>query len=114
MPLLPTGIAWKGTQGNFCHGGKVLYSVFFGDYHEHIKLKIHSPENVRSAVLVVQSLSHIQLFAIQWTIACQAPMSMGFPRQAHWNGLPVPSLGDLPESGIEPKSSALAGGFFIL
>ena len=55
MPLLPAGIAGKGTQGNFCRGGEVLYSVFFGGYHEHIKLKIHSPESLRSAVL-----SHVQ------------------------------------------------------
>ena len=47
------------------------------------------------------------------TIACQAPMSMGFPRQAHWNWLPVPSLGDLPDPGIEPESPALAGRFFF-
>ena len=37
---------------------------------------------------------------------------MGFPRQAHWSGLPFPSPGDLPDLGIEPASPALAGGFF--
>ena len=47
-----------------------------------------------------------------WTVACQAPLSMGFPRQEYWSGLPFPSLGDLPNPGIEPKASALAGGFF--
>ena len=36
----------------------------------------------------------------------------GFPRQEYWSGLPFPSLGDLPDSGIKPASPALAGGFF--
>ena len=45
------------------------------------------------------------------TIACQAPLAMGFPRQEHWNGLPFPSPEDLPKAGIEPRSPAWAGGF---
>ena len=61
-------------------------------------------------------LSHVQLFGNPRTIACQAPLSMGFPRQEYWNGLPCPPPGDLPDPGIEPTSftsPALAGGFFI-
>ena len=46
------------------------------------------------------------------TVAHQAPLPMGFPRQEYWSGLPFPSLGDLPDPGIEPMSPALAGGFF--
>ena len=42
-----------------------------------------------------------------WTIACQAPLSMGFSRQEYWSGLPFPSPGDLPNPGIEPRSPAL-------
>ena len=42
-----------------------------------------------------------------WTVACQAPLSMGFSRQEYWSGLPFPSPGDLPDPGIEPGSSAL-------
>ena len=53
------------------------------------------------------SLSHVQLFVTPWTVACQVPMSMGFPRQEHWNGLPFPILEDLPDPGIEPVSPAL-------
>ena len=45
-------------------------------------------------------------------VALQAPLTMGFPRQEYWNGLPFPSLGDLPNPGTEPESPALAGGFF--
>ena len=44
--------------------------------------------------------------ATPWTIACQAPLSMGFSRQEYWSGLPFPSPGDLPNPGIEPGSSA--------
>ena len=46
-------------------------------------------------------------FMTQWTIACQALLSMGFSRQEYWSGLPFPSPGDLPNPGIEPGSSAL-------
>ena len=47
-----------------------------------------------------------------WTIACQAPLSLGFPRQDYWSGLPFPSPGHLPDPGIIPASPALAGGLF--
>ena len=44
---------------------------------------------------------------IPWTVACQAPLSMGFSRQEYWSGLPFPSPGGLPDSGIEPRSLTL-------
>ena len=50
--------------------------------------------------------------ATPWTVAHQASLSVGFPRQEYWSGLPVPSPGDLPDSGIKPGSPALAGGYF--
>ena len=53
------------------------------------------------------SLSHVQLFATPWTVPCQAPLSMGVSRQEFWSGLSCPSLGDLPNPGIEPRSPAL-------
>ena len=56
---------------------------------------------------VSESLSHVRRFATPWTVAYQAPPSMGFSRQAYWSGLPFPSLGDLPDPGIEPRSPAL-------
>ena len=52
-------------------------------------------------------LKYVPLFGIPWTVACQAPLSMKFSRQEHWGGLPFPSPGDLPDPGIEPRSSAL-------
>ena len=47
-----------------------------------------------------------------WTVACQAPLSVGFYWQEYWSGLPFPAPGDIPNPGIEPTSPALAGGFF--
>ena len=55
----------------------------------------------------VKSLSHVQLFATLWTVAHQAPLSMGFTRQEYWSGVPFPSPGDLPDPGIEPWPPAL-------
>ena len=66
-------------------------------------------------VIVFQSLNRVRLFAIQWAGGSQSPLSMGFPRQEYWNGLPSPSPGDLPDPGIEPaspESLALASRFF--
>ena len=50
--------------------------------------------------------------ATPWTIACWAPLSMGFSRQEYLSGLSFPSPGDLPDPGIEPESPAFAGEFF--
>ena len=61
-----------------------------------------------------QSFSCVQLFMASWTMAHQAPLSLAFPRQEHWPGLPFPSPGDLPDPGIKPSSlapSALAAEF---
>ena len=49
-------------------------------------------------------LGRVQLFATPWTVAYQAPPSMGFSRQEYWSGVPFPSPGDLSDPGIEPKS----------
>ena len=48
-----------------------------------------------------------QTLVTPWTVACRAPLSMGFSRQEYCSGLPFSSPGDLPNPGIEPKSSAL-------
>ena len=52
-------------------------------------------------------LSRVQLFATPWAVAHQASPSMGFSRQEYWSGLPLPSPGDLPNPGIEPRSPPL-------
>ena len=62
-------------------------------------------------------LSHVCLFVTLWTVAHQALLSMKFSRQEYWSGLPLPTLGNLPNPGIQPashESSALAGSFFTI
>ena len=64
---------------------------------------------------LLSRFSHVWLFATLWTIACQAPLSMGFSRQEYWSWLPCPPPGDLSDPEIEPPSlmlPSLAGGFF--
>ena len=53
-------------------------------------------------------------FVTPWTVVCQASLSMGFPRQEYWSGLPFPSPEDLPDPWIEPVSPTLEGRFFII
>ena len=55
----------------------------------------------------MKSLSRVRLFATPWTVAYQAPQSMGFSRQECWSGLPFPSPGGLPDPGIEPRSPTM-------
>ena len=64
---------------------------------------------------MLNHFSRVQLFATLWTIARQAPLSMGFSRQEYQSVLPCPPPGDVPHPGTEPTSlisPALAGGFF--
>ena len=66
-------------------------------------------------MLLLSHFSRVRLFATPWTVAYQAPPSMGFSRQEHWSELPFPSPGHLPNPEIELvslASLALAGGFF--
>ena len=65
-------------------------------------------QNVKCVLLVSLSCS---TFVNPWTVAHQAPLSMGFSRQEYWSGLPFRSPGDLPNPGIEPVCLALASGF---
>ena len=64
-------------------------------------------DSFRSMKVKVKSLSCVRLFATPWTVAYQAPPSMGFSRQEYWSVLPFPSPGDLPDPRIEPRSPAL-------
>ena len=61
--------------------------------------KVHN-----EVTLPMKLLSLVRLLVIQWTVAYQAPLSMGFSRQEYWSGLPFPSPGDLPGPGIEPRT----------
>ena len=64
---------------------------------------------------VLSRFSHVQLFAIPWTVACQTSLSMGFSRLEYRNGLPCPPRGDFPGPEVEPETlltPTLAGRFF--
>ena len=76
---------------------------------------IQSTNLMSPCTCVLSHFSCVQLFVTLWTVACQAPLSMGFSRQEYWNGLPFPPPGDLPDTGVKPvsvMSLALIGGFF--
>ena len=63
------------------------------------------------------SLSCVQLFETLWTVAHQVPLSVEFPRQEYWSGLPFPLPGDLPNLGNEPTSlmsPTLAGRLYLI
>ena len=62
----------------------------------------------------VKLLSRVRLFVTRWTVAYQASLSMGYSRQECWSGLPFPSPGDLPDPGIEPRVSRIAGRCFTV
>ena len=64
-------------------------------------------------VAVLSCFSRVQLFATPWTVAHQPPLSMGLTRQEYQSGFPFSSPGYLPDPGVKPRSSALAGKFFI-
>ena len=69
-------------------------------------------ENKDPNCSVLSHLRHVQILVIPWTVACQAPLSMGFSRQEYWSGLPL--SGDLPDPEIESASltsPALVNGF---
>ena len=61
--------------------------------------------SLRENASMLSRFSPVQLFATPWTVAHQAPPSMGFSRHEYWSGLPFPFPGDLPDSGIEPRSA---------
>ena len=73
------------------------------------KMELMPRVNKTLLLLLFSCLSCVWLFAAPGTVVRQAPLSMGFPRQKYWSGLPVPSLGDILDSGIEPLSAALRG-----
>ena len=76
---------------------------------ENSKLSVSSPSFFH--LVCVLSHSVLSNFATPWTVAFQAPLSMGFFRQECWSGLPFPPPGDLPDTRVEPTSPVWAGGF---
>jgi len=83
------------------HGNPhIIYINIFYSYHIYYSYCIQH-------IVKVKSLSRVRLFATPWSVAYQAPLSMGFSRQEYWSGLPFPSPGDLTNPGIKPRSPAL-------
>ena len=85
--------------------------------NHHSVVHLHTGTRNSTSVIslnLAQLPSRVQLFLTPWTVAFQAPLSMGFLRQEYWGGLPFPSPGDLPDPGIKLTSLALAGRFFII
>ena len=80
-----------------------LYAtILLLDYNKNFQLGL---------MCVCQLLNNVQLFVSPWTVAHQAPLSMKFSRQEYWSGLPCPSVGDLPDPGIEPGYPALQADY---
>ena len=63
--------------------------------------------NILKTLLLFSCWAVSDSFGTPWTVVCQAPLSVAFPRQEYWNGLPFPSLGDLSNPGIKPTSPPL-------
>ena len=61
---------------------------------------------------MLNHFSRVRFFGTWWTVACQAPLSMGFFRQEFWSELPFPPPGDLPDPGIKPNTSCIGRQFF--
>ena len=77
---------------------KVLDNV---NFFSHVSPPWHSPHYLgRSQLICISCFSCVQLFVTLWTVACQAPLSMGFSRQEYWSGLPYPPTGIFPTQGL--------------
>ena len=114
---------------SFAHQASLLYFISFGLFwffvcvHVPLFLLLFAGFCTRHLsgvyllflVSVLSQFSRVWLFETRWTVARQAPVSMGFSRQEFWRGFPLPSPGHLPDPEIEPMSfmsPALAGEFF--
>ena len=111
---LISGIYFLDNLGKFLYAS-VMVSVKWGIMIELLPMVMQRPVS-KKCLVVAQSLSRVQLFLLHYALqpARQAPLSMTFPRQEYWSGLPFPSPGNLPNPGIEPMSPALAEGFFTI
>ena len=85
---------------------KVENSVFFGRLSENFILE----DRFSDSSEVTHCVISLQLHGLP--VAYQAPLFLGFSRQEYWSGSPFPSLGNLSDTGIQPVSPALAGGFY--
>ena len=112
-----TRYMWSGRPGTWTNS-QILSSRCYPSSHVHMYVYIQpiyihfqkcskSPQTIYTACVCAQLLSCVRLLEIQWTVAHQALLSMGFSRQEYWNELPVSPPGDLSDPGIKPMSPAL-------
>ena len=101
-----TSTTWEAPLFNKCSiSNTILPSLL--PYHSFLILTLLTCLHVHSTCLCVLSrFSCVLFFVTLWTVACQAPLSMGFSRQEYWSQLPCPSWGNLSEPGIELASPA--------
>ena len=95
----------------------VIFYVSAQDYLLRYSVMAVWEKYLKKSAGCAKSLQSGRFFATLWTVAHQAPLSMGLSNQEYWRGLPCPPPGDLPDSGIEPASLmslTLAGGFFTI
>ena len=85
-------------------GGQICYLSQWKILYYNQMLQILPALYVTCWIMCAKLLSCVRLCVTLWNAARQASLSIGFPRQEHWSGLPCPHPGDLPEPGIEPKS----------
>ena len=96
------------------HYNRMDKGIFFKFYDRHFKIITRIMNG--ACVCVLSFFSCVRRFVILWTVAHQAPLSMGFSRQGYWSELLCPPPGNLPNRGLEPvslMSPAMAGKFFI-
>ena len=103
---LPEHLVTNSFQSGKCCLAFNLYMLFIhktSNFHKGLDF-LSFPSSWVCVCVCVCALSHAQLFATLWTVAHQAPLSIGFTRQEYWSGLPSPPAEDLPNPGIEPAS----------
>ena len=100
--------AGSGEKGRAFGWRRSSFVLTVGSFCLKLIWRLDSPS--QSILLCAQSCPTVT----PWTVARQAPLSIGCSRQEYWSGLPFPSLGDLPDPGIKLTSPSPAGGFFIL
>ena len=110
--------AMKGSVWNHPREDTILTGHIYKGQMLLLQIASFCIKSIRSkpVTVLVSVLSHVRLFATLWTVAHQAPLSMGFSRQEHWSRLPFHSPGDLPDPGIKLSLlhcvSCIVGRFF--
>ena len=98
--------------GKIVHGFFLKAVVSDSGFRRSYSLHMNKFAELEKNLMLLLSHYVVSDSVTPWTVALQAPLSMGFSRQESWSGLPFLSPGDLLDPGIKPWSLSLAGGFF--